>query len=121
MRYLKLLVILALLAWTKMAFNCELGITSKSHSKIQSEIVQIMNDAIIQAVPNAQEISCDRIWTKEIDANQLEASFDCFFTQPEGQKARLGMSGSAKLSRVPNTETEEWNLDYIDINSEVYT
>lgn len=120
MRYLKLIAILAVLIWTNYAFTCKEGQSYKTHQKIQAELVQLMNDAIIQAVPNAENIECEKMWTKEAAKNSIEAFFSCYFNQPEGQKARLGMEGSAKLSLNTQATSEEWTLDFIDINNEVY-
>lgn len=120
MRYLRLLVIFALILWSYFLVKNDPPISINTHSFIQEDLRNIIKIAIQDALPDAKEISFKRMNTENISENVVRANFIYGFTSlSELGNHRIEIEGQATLNRYQTTDFgDNWSLDKIQLGDE---
>lgn len=120
MKYLGLIVLIALMSWTWRLVNHESAISQEVHVSIQQDLKKIISDYITQNLPNSKGLRFDRFWTESLNKDKVKASFLYSFedsTESTGP-ARVQIDGYAILNRDKadsDEQKESWSFDELYI------
>lgn len=120
MKYLGMIVLVALLAWSWRLVNHESAISQIVHVSIQQDLKKIIADYIHENLPTAKDLRFDRFWTETVSKDRVKASFLYSFedTAESTGPARVQIDGYAILNRdavESNDQSESWSFDELYI------
>lgn len=123
MRYLKVLLLFVLFTLSKCAYDASSEIKVKTHQQMQQDFSKILEDAILQAVPNAKEIKLEYIKSNLVNENQIQILFSSQFLNDNNENEEevlVSLEGSGFLNRIHKNgqATIKWSLDSFSLGDE---
>ncbi len=116
MRYISLIIILALVTLTWRLSKLEAKVPVGIHHDIQMDIAKIITAAIQSQLPTAQNISFKSLYSKTISAEEVLVSFEYSYGDGKStESVDTGISGEAIVKRnvdQPNT----WVLEKVRLS-----
>lgn len=116
MRYIKLLLLVILVYFSKCFFDPEVSKDFKLHTSIQEDMKSILAESIKIAVPNADNIQFAKLWTSRIDKQAIQVDFSFSFDDMATKNPiNLWLQGFATLKQLAPSK---WSLESIKIEDE---
>lgn len=111
MRYLSLALLIALMYISWSFAQRPSTISETTHILIQDDIKDMIQETVVQQLPDVQGFRFERFWTESLSANQVQAFFTFSFENAaeSEDRARYGIEGNAVLTY--NSETEMWDVE----------
>ena len=112
MKYRGLLVFAIILVWSWLLTFEESPIDLRTHTGIQTRLIEIIQNAVLQQRPEATAIRFDRMWTEAKGENQILATFSYIFGNNDQITEKI--TGKALISRMKDNN---WLLDKVMISN----
>ncbi len=121
MRYLSLILLLALMGLSWATIHKPTFTAEWVHWSLQKELKDIIARQIKIKYPRVTNIKFDKIWTENIQTNKVKALFK--YSYEESSQSRVQIQGHAMLERQrPNGNSEKktlpWTITEIHISNE---
>lgn len=116
MRYLSLIIILAIVSLTWHFSQLEAKVPVGVHHEIQMDLAKIITAAIQTQLPSAQKIDFKRLFSETKSADEVHVFFEYSFDDSKNsQSVSTGISGVAVVKR--NTqEAGTWVLESVRLS-----
>lgn len=119
MRYLSLIVVVILMAWSWSLVHRPSDLPESAHIEIQQDLKRLITDYIEKNLPTSKNLKFERMWTESQKENQVRASFIYSFDEEDGEvgSTRVQIEGYAVLNRQlrPKDGLEVWSFDELHV------
>ncbi len=114
MKYLSLIIFVALLSWTWHLVHHESPVSFETHSGIQDRMAELINTTVKAKRPSATDITVEKIWTEVIGSGKVKAFFVYSFKDSTGDSSPVSsqITGEGLLERQKPDESgkDRWIL-----------
>lgn len=117
-KLLSLIVFITAFVWTWFLFHSQSKISQATHAGIQSKLMILIEESIRKSRPNSSEFEILKIYTQDIDENQVSAKFSYKYSDQLAaasssettEKVSQQMTGEAILYRSisENPTDDKW-------------
>lgn len=108
MKYRGLIVFALLLVGTWKLSLSESLVDLETHTRLQTRLIEIIQNAVTEQRPDAIEIRFNRVWTEALGKNEILATFSYILS--DSDETKESVSGEAKILR---TKEGEWSIDKV--------
>ena len=122
MKYLSALLFILLLRWSWNAAYSDRPIQLETHTLIQAELAEIIEDVVSKNMPQAENLYFHKLWTENVSKDQIRATFKYSFEDPvDGDTVEQTVEGFAMLKRISTEGADEnsWSLEKVQVQGDV--
>lgn len=117
MKYLSTVTLILALAVTWKAATAVPLVPVSIHNDLQLDIARIIETAIVQQVPNADNLKFQRLYSETLSPTSVRANFSYSFEIPDsGNSTTSLVEGSALVERDP-ANADNWILKKVDVGT----
>ena len=115
MRYLNLILLVALMGWSWSSIHKSPSTPEWIHWNLQREIKRIITHQIATKSPYTQKIEFKKLWTESLKANKVKVFFHYSYGEAPTDSSQTQIQGYAILYRNPKESSPFWTLTEVQI------
>lgn len=119
MKFLSIIILLALMAWTWTGYKSTADVTVTTHVELQNELKNFITGYIQENVKGSSNIKFLRFWTEPTTSKEIRAVFEYSFDSIDTNQETTTTALKGYAFLTPREGNSEWSLDRVEINDQV--